>query len=75
MERITTSRGKEGILIDGFKYRVDKKFQTSVLWRCTVRTCKARCKTDAGMEEITGQPNEHNHDPVSLFIIFVIIFF
>lgn len=62
IEKYTTNRGKEGIVVDGFKYRLDKSYSATHLWRCIKAKCKARCKTDLTDLMILDGRNEHNHE-------------
>jgi hypothetical protein len=34
--KYTTNKGKDGIIADGYKYRLDKAFKNTNLWRCFV---------------------------------------
>ncbi|GFR75486.1 retrovirus-related Pol polyprotein LINE-1 [Elysia marginata] len=56
-----TRKGATGILLQGFKFRKDHQTSVSINWRCCNPKCKARCKTDIEMKQITSQPSEHNH--------------
>jgi hypothetical protein len=46
IEKFVTNRGNPGLIVDGFKFRKDKIFKNSKLWRCVEKTCSSRCKTD-----------------------------
>jgi hypothetical protein len=35
VEKYTTNKGKDGIIADGYKYRLDKAFKNTNLWRYT----------------------------------------
>jgi len=35
VEKYTTNKGKDVIIVDGYKYRLDKAFKNTNLWRCT----------------------------------------
>eukprot|EP00916_Digyalum_oweni_P009201 GHVL01015491.1.p3 GENE.GHVL01015491.1~~GHVL01015491.1.p3 ORF type:complete len:115 (-),score=9.43 GHVL01015491.1:8-352(-) len=63
LKQSETIRKKDAIVIDGYLYRVDRvaKIADSKTWRCTVKSCKARCKTkkDHSNPEFS---NEHNHE-------------
>lgn len=61
MEKFTTNRGNPGIIVDGYKFRKDKQFNNSKLWRCVVKNCSSRCKTDLEELMILGGRMEHNH--------------
>lgn len=62
MEKITTNKGKPCLLVEGFKYRIDKENKTTHLWRCIKRSCIARCKTDIDDLMILDGKMEHNHE-------------
>jgi hypothetical protein len=32
VEKYTTNKGKDGIIVDGYKYRLDKAFKNTNLW-------------------------------------------
>jgi hypothetical protein len=44
MEKILMNKGKPGLIVDGYKYRMDKENKSSHL--CVKRSCNTRCKTD-----------------------------
>jgi hypothetical protein len=46
VEKYTTNKDKDGIIVDGYKYRLDKAFKNTNLWRCTQTQCGAYCKTN-----------------------------
>ena len=46
---------------DGFKFRRDKDFNNSRVWRCIEKGCGSRCKTDLDELMILGGRFEHNH--------------
>ncbi|CAG2190565.1 unnamed protein product [Mytilus edulis] len=59
---IVTSKEKKCICLDGFLYRFDQTLKIGDLsWRCTVKNCNARIKTDNGTSNILSQKNDHNH--------------
>jgi hypothetical protein len=43
-----TSKGKQSLLkYDGFAFRIDRVLKSGdISWRCTVKNCKGRIKTD-----------------------------
>ena len=42
-----TNRGQKSLLYDGFTYRIDSLLKSGdISWRCTLKTCKARLRTD-----------------------------
>ena len=52
---IETNKGYTSILCEGFRYRLDVETKSGDLsWRCSVKGCKARVRTDADKEK------EHN---------------
>ncbi|CAG2206186.1 unnamed protein product [Mytilus edulis] len=60
---IVTSKEKKCICLDGFLYRFDQTLKIGDLsWRCTVKNCNARIKTDSGTSNILSQKNDHNHE-------------
>ena len=63
MEKITTNKGKPGLLIEGYEFRMDKENKTSHRWRCVKRSCGARCKTDLQDLMILDARADHNHEP------------
>ena len=64
MEKITTNQGKPGLLVEGYKFRMDKPNKTSHIWRCVKRSCTARCKTDLDdLMILDNQRLNHNHEP------------
>lgn len=62
IEKFVTNRGNPGIIVDGFKFRKDKFFKNSKLWRCVEKSCKSNCKTDLDELLILGGRLEHDHD-------------
>ena len=64
MEKILTNKGKPGLIVDGYKYRMDKGNKSSHLWRCVKRSCNARYKTDVNdLMIIDNQRMDHSHEP------------
>lgn len=65
MQKILTHKGKPDLIVDGYKYRMDKENNSSHLWRCLKRSCNARCKTDVNdlMIIIDNQRMDHSHKP------------
>jgi hypothetical protein len=42
-----TSKGNKSLLYDGFAFRIDRVLKSGdISWRCTVKNCKGRIKTD-----------------------------
>ena len=62
IEKFVTNRGNPGIIVDGFKFKKDKFFKNSKLWRCVEKSCKSNCKTDLDELLILGGRLEHDHD-------------
>ena len=57
-----TNRGTQSIIIDGHKYRKANTLKDgSIAYRCTVKICKARIRTDADGQNIVKAQNEHSH--------------
>jgi hypothetical protein len=78
MEKILTNKGKPGLIVDGYKYRMDKENKSTHLWRCVKRSCNARCKTDVkDLMIIDNQRMDHSLYPSTIrpgFPLFVNIF-
>jgi hypothetical protein len=56
-----TNRGKKSLLYDGFTYRIDSLLKSGdISWRCTLKTCKARLRTESKL--LISANTEHNHD-------------
>ncbi|KAL8623524.1 hypothetical protein ACOMHN_058904 [Nucella lapillus] len=64
LESFTTNQGKQGLLCENFKYRLDRQTKSTKLWRCVKRSCKARCKTDLQNVPLFFS-NEHSHEEES----------
>jgi len=62
VKKYTTNKGKDGIIVDGYKYRLDKAFKNTNLWRCTQTRCGARCKTDLIDLMVLDGRTDHNHE-------------
>ena len=56
------SKGKASIIVDRYKYRLDKAFKNSNVWSCTKTGCKVRCKTDFTVLIILDGRIEHDHE-------------
>ena len=58
-----TSKGKKSLLYDGFAFRVDRILKSGdILWRCTVKNCKGRIKTDEHSSVIINGNCNHTHE-------------
>ena len=56
---VETNRGKKSIICDGFRYRVDGILKSDVVsWRCSMKDCKARIRTDSSAQTILMQKNQ-----------------
>ena len=62
VEKYTTNKNKDGIIVDGYKYRLDKAFKNTNLLRCTQTRCGARCKTDLTYIMVLDGRTDHNHE-------------
>ena len=61
---VETNRGERSIICDGFRYRVDGILKSDVVsWRCSVKDCKARIRTDSSAQTVLMQKNQHSHEP------------
>ena len=56
-----TNGGNPGLIVDGFRFRKDKIFKNSKLWRCVEKTCSSHCKTDLDDLIILDGRLEHDH--------------
>ncbi|KAK3706252.1 hypothetical protein RRG08_056470 [Elysia crispata] len=65
MEKYTTSTGHTGIILQGYRFRIDRAGKSVSSWRCVKSSCKARCQTDFDISTVLKQTNEHNHEPES----------
>ena len=61
IEKFVTNWGNPGLITDGYKFRKDKMFKNSKLWRCVEKTCACRCKTDLEDLMILDGRLDHNH--------------
>lgn len=62
----TTVKGKEGVSVDGYNYRMDRVLVSgNVSWRCITRTCKSTLRTNSSKTSVTGMSGTHSHDPHS----------
>ena len=62
VEKYTTNKGKDGIIVDGYKYRLDKAFKNTNLWRCTQTRCGALCMADLKDLMVLDGQTDHNHE-------------
>ncbi|GFS18767.1 hypothetical protein ElyMa_003271000 [Elysia marginata] len=65
MEKYTMSTGHTGIILQGYRFRIDRAGKSVSSWRCVKSSCKARCQTDLDISTVLKQTNEHNHEPES----------
>ena len=58
-----TSKGKQSLLYDGFAFRIDRVLKSGdISWRCTVKNCKGRIKTDEHSSAIINGNCNHTHE-------------
>lgn len=64
VERTSTERGSLAILVEGYMYRKEREYDNYTTWRCTRKSCKARCKTgnDNIIKLIDRSKIDHNHE-------------
>ena len=61
---VETNQGKRSNICDGFRHRVDGILKSDVVsWRCSVKDCKARTRTDSSTQTVLMQKNHHSHEP------------
>ena len=64
MVEVETNRVKRSIICDKFRYSVDGILKSDVVsWRCSVKDCKARIRTDSSAQTVLMQQNQHSHEP------------
>lgn len=65
MEVIESCKSGRLIGYSGFLYRVDRKNQSTINWRCVVKGCKGRLGTPREYQEgdIPIERGQHNHIP------------
>lgn len=64
MEKILSSKGKTLIVLNNFKYRLDKRLKSSEdRWRCSEKTCGSVLFTCEDGNVISRVVKEHNHEP------------
>jgi hypothetical protein len=58
-----TSKGNKSLLYDGFAFRIDRVLKSGdISWRCTVKNCKGRVKTDEHSSAIINGNYNHTHE-------------
>ena len=58
-----TEKGKKSLIYDGYSYRIDRILTSSeISWRCTVKTCKGRLRTDDKCTTIISGTCIHSHE-------------
>lgn len=61
---VDTNKGHRSIICEGYRYRLDNILKSdAVSWRCTMKGCKARLRTDTSAKTVLQQKNEHSHEP------------
>ena len=68
---ITNGKGGHNLALDGFIYRVNRRGEDDVFWRCIKLGCSAYLSTFNNIPTGFGRPN-HNH-PVNLAYVINII--
>lgn len=60
---MTGTRGSPKLVIDGFSFKLEKRINGKIYWRCSARDkrCKARVVTGKGMK-ITNDEHKHKRD-------------
>ncbi|KAF6212123.1 hypothetical protein GE061_012644 [Apolygus lucorum] len=62
VERITSQRGKELLVIDRHPFSKARDLNTGEMkWRCCVRTCAAMAKTIGDSNTVTESNLQHTH--------------
>ncbi|XP_048254602.1 uncharacterized protein LOC125381583 [Haliotis rufescens] len=60
VEYLTSRRGSEQLILDGYIYNRNRERQTCTHWRCVVKTCNGKCTT---VGDFLCNQSEHNHPP------------
>ena len=61
---VETNRVKRSIICDRFRYSVDRILKSDVVsWRCSVKDCKTRIRTDSSAQAVLMQQNQYSHEP------------
>ena len=63
MEVITSQQGKKIVILDGYRYRLDRNNADSTSsWRCIVRTYRGRVKRNEDGDAINVSEHSHTSD-------------
>ena len=50
---VDTNKGHRSIICEGYRYRLDNILKSdAVSWRCTMKGCKARLRTDTSAKTV-----------------------
>ena len=65
MELTKSKRGATKIAFNGYSYRLDKRHEGTISWRCDVKGCKGRLTTTTHYAngDIPTERGEHSHGP------------
>ena len=68
MEYVTSERGKQKLVLEGYVYVKQKALSTGdISWECECRRhkgCKARLRV-RGTDHLVSRTNDHTHAPVT----------
>ena len=66
-EKITSQKGKDQIVYEGYIYTFNKKYKTSTKYICSkskALLCRASLSMDPDLNTILKVNNVHNHEPL-----------
>ena len=61
LEFIPNKHGGQNLVYQGYKFRIKRRRNANIHWRCCVATCPATINTTDGL--ITTHRDIHNHPP------------
>ena len=70
METYTTRLGTTAVIVNGYKFKINRKTKSTIIWKCSQRKCKSKCTTDLSMTTLLREPETHDHPTVdnSVFV-------
>ena len=63
MELVKSTKGKDMIIYNDYRFRKDKSAPNKIYWRCINKNCKSRLTTGLDYNQISQNGIEHNHPP------------
>lgn len=59
MEVLTNRRGNKAVVVDSYMFRKDRAHAETITWRCSIKGCTSRCRTDLAIENLLLLPTPH----------------